>query len=47
MPDPQPSFCTFLEDFVQEARDTASRRTAAVQTREWFNCGRDGVSIGP
>ena len=31
MPGPRPALCTFPDDFVQEARDTVRRRTAAVQ----------------
>ena len=32
MPGPRPALCTFPDDFVQEALDTVSRRTVAVQT---------------
>jgi hypothetical protein len=36
MPGPSPALCTFPDDFVQEARDTVSRRTVAVQTVQRF-----------
>src|SRR5208283_2269014 len=36
MPRPRPALCTFLEDFLQEALDTVSRRTVAVQTVQRF-----------
>jgi Homeodomain-like domain len=36
MPGPRPAVCTFPADFVQEALDTVSRRTVAVQTVQRF-----------
>jgi hypothetical protein len=36
MPGPSPALCTFPADFVQEALNTVSRRTAAVQTVQRF-----------
>ncbi len=36
MPGPRPALCTFPEDFLQEALDTVSRRTVAVQTVQRF-----------
>jgi hypothetical protein len=36
MPGPRPVFCTFTDDFLQEARDTVRRRTAVVQTVQRF-----------
>ena len=36
MPGPSPALCTFPDDFVQEALDTVSRRTVAVQTVQRF-----------
>src|SRR5271157_401395 len=36
MPGPRPALCTFPEDFLQEALDTVSRRTAAVQNVQRF-----------
>ena len=36
MPGPSPALCTFPDDFVQEARETVSRRTVAVQTVQRF-----------
>ncbi len=36
MPGPMPALCTFPDDFVQEALDTVSRRTVAVQTVQRF-----------
>jgi hypothetical protein len=36
MPGPQPSPCTFPDDFVQEARDAVRRRTLAIQTVQRF-----------
>src|SRR5271157_1275480 len=36
MPGPRPALCTFPEDFLQEAMDTVSRRTVAVQTVQRF-----------
>jgi Homeodomain-like domain len=36
MPGPSPALCTFPADFVQEALDTVSRRTVAVQTVQRF-----------
>ena len=36
MPGPIPALCNFPADFVQEALDTVSRRTVAVQTVQRF-----------
>src|SRR5271165_1638593 len=36
MPGPRPALCTFPEDFLQEALDTVSRRTVAVQNVQRF-----------
>jgi Homeodomain-like domain-containing protein len=36
MPGPRPTPCTFPDDFVQEALDTVSGRTVAVQTVQRF-----------
>jgi Homeodomain-like domain len=36
MPGPTPALCTFPKAFVQEARATVRRRTAAVQTVQRF-----------
>ncbi len=36
MPGPRPALCTFPDEFVQEALDTVSRRTVAVQTVQRF-----------
>ena len=36
MPGPVPACCTFPDDFVQDARDTIRRRTAAVQVVQRF-----------
>src|SRR5947209_7224006 len=36
MPGPKPVFCTFPDAFLQVARDTVRRRTAAVQTVQRF-----------
>jgi|ERR1700677_1428636 hypothetical protein len=36
MPGPRPALCTFPDDFLQVARDTATRRTIAVQTVQRF-----------
>ena len=36
MPGPNPALCTFPDDFVQEALNTVSRRTVAVQTVQRF-----------
>jgi Homeodomain-like domain len=36
MPGPRPALCTFPDDFLQEALDTVSRRTVAVQTAQRF-----------
>ncbi len=36
MPGPSPALCTFPDDFVQEALDTVSRRTVAVQSVQRF-----------
>ena len=36
MPGPSAALCTFPDNFVQEARNTVSRRTVAVQTVQRF-----------
>ena len=36
MPGPSPTPCTFPDDFLQEAFNTVSRRTVAVQTVQRF-----------
>jgi hypothetical protein len=36
MPGPSPAPCTFPDDFLQEALDTVSRRTVAVQSVQRF-----------
>jgi Helix-turn-helix domain len=36
MPGPRPAFCTFPDDFLQDAMDAVRRRTVAVQTVQRF-----------
>ncbi len=36
MPGPQPSPCMFPDDFLQDARQSVRRRTAAFQTVQRF-----------